>query len=59
MKKRYTSPLAEIIELDTLNLIAVSILGKPNQGNNDYDWADEYDAAEHRGAWDDIWAYME
>ena len=58
MKKRYTSPLAEIIELDTLNLIAVSIPGKPNQANNDDDWADEYDAAERRSDWDNIWAEM-
>lgn len=52
MKKIYTSPHTEIIELGTFNLIAVSIPGKPN------DWADEYDAAEKRGSWDDIWQYM-
>ena len=35
-----------------LNLIAASIPGKPN------DWADEYDAAEHRSDWENIWANM-
>ena len=58
MKKRYTSPFAEIIELGTTNLIAASIPGRPNTGNKDDDWADEYDAAERRGSWDDMWQYM-
>lgn len=58
MKKRYTSPLAKIIELDTLNLIAVSIPGKPNTNNNDDNWANEYDASEHRSDWENIWAEM-
>ena len=58
MKKRYTSPFAEIIELGTTNLIAASIPGRPNTGNKDDDWADEYDAAEHRSDWENIWANM-
>ncbi len=58
MKKRYTSPFAEIIELGTTNLIAVSILGIPNTGNNDDKWANEYDAGEYRGDWENIWANM-
>ena len=58
MKKRYTSPQIETIELNTLNLIAASIPGRPNTGNKDDDWADEYDAAERRGSWDDMWQYM-
>ena len=58
MKKIYTSPHTEIIELGTFNLIAASIPGKPNKPNKDDDWADEYDAAERRGSWDDMWQYM-
>ena len=58
MKKIYTSPHTDFIELGTFNLIAVSIPGKPNEDNNNDNWADEYDAAEKRGSWDDIWQYM-
>ena len=58
MKKRYTSPFAEIIELGTTNLIAASIPGRPNTGNNNDDWADEYDASEYRSDWENIWANM-
>lgn len=54
MKKIYTSPFAKIIELDTLNLIAVSIPAP--QVDDEEDWADEYDAAEHRSDWETIWA---
>lgn len=58
MKKQYTSPHTEIIELGTLNLLAVSIPGKPNTDNNDDNWANEYDASEHRNDWENIWANM-
>ena len=58
MKKRYTSPLAEIIELGTTNLIAASIPGRPNTGNNDDKWANEYDAGEYRSDWENIWVNM-
>ena len=58
MKKRYTSPHTEIIELGTSNLLAVSIPGKPNSGNKDDDWADSYDAGEYRSDWENIWANM-
>ena len=58
MKKRYTSPFAEIIELGTTNLIAVSILGQTNKNNNKDKWANEYDAGEYRSDWENIWADM-
>ena len=58
MKKRYTSPQAEIVELGTLSLIAVSIPGIPNTGNNDDKWANEYDASAYRSDWENIWADM-
>lgn len=58
MKKQYTSPHTEIIELGTLNLLAVSIPGKPNTDNNNDNWANEYDASEHRNDWENIWANM-
>ena len=58
MKKRYTSPFAEIIELGTTNLIAVSILGQTNKNNNNDKWANEYDASEYRSDWENIWADM-
>lgn len=58
MKKRYTSPQAEIVELGTLSLIAVSIPGKPNKKNQDNEWADNYDASEYRSDWENIWADM-
>ena len=58
MKKTYTSPQTEIIELGTLNIIAVSIPGKPNKDKNDDEWANEYDVAERRNDWDNIWANM-
>ena len=57
MKKRYTSPFAEIIELGTTNLIAVSIPGETPKPDND-DWADSYDAGEYRSDWENIWANM-
>ncbi len=56
MKKRYTSPFAEIIELGTTNLIAVSIPGETPEPDND--WADSYDAGEYRSDWENIWANM-
>ena len=52
MKKRYTSPQIETIELNTLNLIAASIPGRPNTGNKDDDWADEEEEDED---WLDEW----
>ena len=59
MKKIYESPKSEKIELTTLHLVAVSIPAEPNTYNNGDKWANEYDVNEHRGAWDDIWSYME
>ena len=56
MKKRYTSPFAEIIELGTTNLIAVSIPAPTVV--NDEDWANEYDASEYRSDWENIWTDM-
>lgn len=58
MKRQYTSPHTDIIELGTLYLLAVSIPGKPNTDNNDDNWANEYDASEHRNDWENIWANM-
>ena len=58
MKKQYTSPHTDFIELGTFNLIAVSIPGKPNTGNDDDKWANEYDAGEYRSDWENIWADM-
>ena len=52
MKKRYISPLAEIIELGIFNLIAISI---PENNDN---WANEYDASNYRSDWENIWANM-
>lgn len=45
-------------KLNKQNLITASIPGRPNTGNKDDDWADEYDAAEHRSDWENIWANM-
>ena len=56
MKKTYTSPQTEIIELDTSHLIAVSIPAPPVVNN--VDWADEYDASEYRSDWENIWENM-
>lgn len=56
MKKTYTSPQTEIIELDTSHLIAVSIPAPPVV--NKEDWANEYDASEYRSDWENIWADM-
>ena len=56
MRKRYTSPLAEMTEVNTLNLIAVSIPGKPNKKEEKDEWADDYDASEYRNDWENIWA---
>lgn len=58
MKKTYTSPQAEIIELGSTNLIAVSIPGRPNNNNQNNYWADSYDAGEYRSDWENIWADM-
>ena len=59
MKKTYISPQATTIEIGTLTLIAISILGKPNQKNsNNDDWADSYDSSEYRSDWENIWANM-
>ena len=58
MKKTYISPQATTIEIGTLELIAVSILGNPNQKNNDEYWADSYDSNEYRSDWENIWANM-
>lgn len=58
MKKIYYRPEAEILELTTSNILAVSVFGNENNDNNEDNWANEYDAAENRGAWDDIWSYM-
>lgn len=58
MKKTYISPQAATIELGTLELIAVSILGNPNQKNYDEYWADSYDSNEYRSDWENIWANM-
>ena len=56
MKKTYISPLTEIIELGTLNLITASIPAPPVVDNDD--WADSYDAGEYRSDWENIWANM-
>ena len=56
MKKTYTSPQTEIIELDTSHLIAVSIPAPPVVNNED--WANEYDASEYRSDWENIWENM-
>ena len=55
MKKTYYPPVTEILELTTCNMLAVSVFGNENNDNNEDNWANEYDAAENRGAWDDIW----
>lgn len=54
MKKRYFAPEAEIIEYNIDNImLSVSIVYGGVEENK---WED---TNEHRGAWDDIWAYME
>jgi hypothetical protein len=45
-------------KLNKQNVITASIPGRANTGNKDDDWADEYDAAEHRSDWENIWANM-
>ncbi|MBQ2809157.1 MAG: hypothetical protein IJF06_08680 [Bacteroidaceae bacterium] len=54
MKKRYFAPEVEIIEynIDNIMLSESIVYG----GVEDNEWED---TNEHRGAWDDIWTYME
>ncbi len=59
MKKTYESPNCEQTELTPQHIIAISIPGKPNENNNDDEWANEYDAKESRNDWENIWANLE
>lgn len=53
MKKTYSSPTTEFVTIDIdVVMVTVSITGKPG------DKTDEFDASEHRGDWDNIWANM-
>lgn len=56
-KKNYITP--EICEYDILPCAMVCQSAIVAGGNDD--WVEEGDAlsSEHRGAWDDIWTYME
>ena len=58
MKRTYISPETEYLEIVTCSMLAISIYGNKNSSSNDSNWADEYDTAEQRDAWDDIWSYM-
>lgn len=57
MKKRYDTPYTETIDIEAMSMLALSVPGMND--NDDGKGVSEFDANEHRGAWDDIWTYME
>ncbi|MBR3907344.1 MAG: hypothetical protein IKJ61_04490 [Bacteroidaceae bacterium] len=58
-KKNYITP--EICEYSILTTAIICQSAVNAGGNSDDDYVNEDDAlsSEHRGAWDDIWVYME